>query len=226
MEFAERGSLFQGKDVEEPYSESDTRNLFRDIVSGLEFMHSHQVAHRDIKPENCLRMRDGTVKLSDFGASLHFHSVAEENVTSTEGTAAFMAPEMCQGLFSTTDQAPSFSVCNADIWSAGVSLFNLLFGRVPFDARSVMKMYEAIVQQPLKIPERPAISAECAELLSRMLEKDPAKRANWAEIRNHPWLTEFGKRPMPPMPGADDSTAQSTTAGIVMTSVVLPGASD
>lgn len=101
-------------------------------------VHAHKVVHRDIKPENMLLSSDGHVKIADFGVS-HLFEGENDGVRDTQGSAAFMAPEMCEG------QA-EFSGKAADVWSAGVTLFVFVFGRLPFMAETVHLIYQSIAQ--------------------------------------------------------------------------------
>jgi serine/threonine protein kinase len=169
-------------------------------------VHSQGVAHRDIKPENILLAADSTIRISDFGVSFAFNvddASACDRVRATEGTAAFMAPEMTLGLFATDDSsttvsAPAdFSTRQCDVWAAGVSLFNLVFGTLPFNARTVLQLYEVIARRPLVFPESggACISTQLRHLLALILDKNPQTRATLAQIREHAWFTDNARLP-------------------------------
>lgn len=172
-------------------TENRARSAIVDVLTGLDYLHQHNIAHRDIKPDNLLESGDGTVKISDFGAAVLYEGENSdgEDMQSyhTVGTPAFTAPELCISESSPPAPRKSFA---ADIWSLGSTLFYMVYGRAPFYARSVFEMYDAICKQQLEFPDMPAISKSLQSLIRRMLEKDPIRRATIAEISESPWLTE------------------------------------
>ena len=100
------------------------------------------------------------------------------------GTPAFLAPECCQ--------IGEFHTKRADVWAAGVSMYYMLFGAVPFtDASemcSIAGQMLAIVEQPLSYPQGHSISPHALELLSQLLEKDPEKRISLDSALLSPWI--------------------------------------
>lgn len=132
------------------------RRLFRGIVEGMEYMHTHFLVHRDLKPENVLVTKTGTCKLADFGCA---HSFSEEDeahealrVTRTEGTPHFFAPECVTG--------DSFDPFAVDAWALGVNLYALTFGELPVDGRDAAAMFEALqrFRYGLAPPPSPALA--------------------------------------------------------------------
>jgi len=122
------------------------RATFRDTVLGLEYLHYQNIIHRDIKPANLLMTADGRIKISDFGVSYLGRGPREETngdqsesdvqdvddaveLAKTVGTPAFYAPELCQ----TELDSETYKIDKAiDIWALGVTLYCLIYGRVPF----------------------------------------------------------------------------------------------
>lgn len=80
----------------------------------------------------------------------------------------------------------------------GVTLYCLVTGRIPWDgAGSIIGVQAAIRSEPLKFPEKPALSRNLRELISKMLAKDPAERITLSEMKEHVWLTNHGAEPLP-----------------------------
>ncbi|KAJ3557510.1 hypothetical protein NPX13_g9910 [Xylaria arbuscula] len=147
----------------------EARATFRDTVLGLEYLHYEGVVHRDIKPANLLWTKDHRVKISDFGVSYFGRPIREgepdELVSESEaldfdddlelaktvGTPAFFAPELCY-----TDvehEQPKISE-QIDVWSLGVTLYCLIFARIPFMAEDEFQMFKKIAKEDVYIPRR------------------------------------------------------------------------
>eukprot|EP00003_Mantamonas_plastica_P025263 TRINITY_DN4918_c0_g1_i1.p2 TRINITY_DN4918_c0_g1~~TRINITY_DN4918_c0_g1_i1.p2 ORF type:complete len:381 (+),score=95.73 TRINITY_DN4918_c0_g1_i1:1320-2462(+) len=161
------------------------RRYMRDLILGLEYLHTQHVIHRDIKPENLLLSKDGTLKISDFGVSeLVFE---DEMIRKTAGTPAFLAPEICSG--------DSFHGPGVDIWAAGITLYVMMYGRVPFRSGNIPAMYTMIKEAPIElITER---HPDLVNLLLGMLDRDVTKRSTIKDLREHPFITNNGMDPLP-----------------------------
>jgi calcium/calmodulin-dependent protein kinase kinase 2 len=105
-----------------PLPEPRSLNYFRQLLLAVEFLHHHHIIHRDIKPANILLCSDDVIKLSDFGISHIFAD--EDTLTKSAGTPAFSPPE--------TRLGTAFEGRPVDVWAMGVTLFALLFARLPF----------------------------------------------------------------------------------------------
>ncbi|KAK4155914.1 kinase-like domain-containing protein [Chaetomidium leptoderma] len=171
-----------------PYEEEQCRYWFRDLILGIEYLHSQGVVHRDIKPENLLLTDDDVLKIVDFGVSEMFEKSDDMRTAKSAGSPAFLPPELCVA------RHGDVSGKAADIWSMGVSLYCLRYGRIPFERDGVLEMYEAIKTDEPKLPsdENP----DFVDLMGRLLEKDPEKRINMLELREHPWVTKGGTDPL------------------------------
>jgi [calcium/calmodulin-dependent protein kinase] kinase len=139
-------------------------------------VHAQGIVHRDIKPDNCLVTADDCLKFVDFGVSEMFSKDQPDMTTSkSAGSPAFMPPELC------VVRHGEVSGRAADIWSMGVTLFCLAFGHIPFEQTGMLELFEAIKGDELKIPD--GCDRELADLLRRLLEKDPSKRIKMDDIR-------------------------------------------
>lgn len=137
-------------------------------------MHEQGVIHRDIKPDNLLLSEDDVLKVVDFGVSQMFEKSSDMRTAKSAGSPAFLPPELCGKHAEVSGKA-------ADIWSMGVSLFCLRYGRIPFNRDGMMEMYEAIKTDEPRIPDdgNPVL----VDLFRRILEKDPEKRIQMPELR-------------------------------------------
>ncbi|OKL58942.1 hypothetical protein UA08_05637 [Talaromyces atroroseus] len=150
------------------------RNAFRDAVLGLEYLHYQGIIHRDIKPANLLVTAKGQVKISDFGVSYLGRPIRdeeEEQVTETDatelddargelsktvGTPAFYAPELCYSGDDYVDakgKGPKITGA-IDIWSLGVTLYGMIFGRLPFVSDDEYSLFQSIGKNELFIPKK------------------------------------------------------------------------
>mmetsp|Transcript_13101 Transcript_13101/g.33229 ORF Transcript_13101/g.33229 Transcript_13101/m.33229 type:complete len:488 (-) Transcript_13101:283-1746(-) len=169
VEYTARGVVMDSSKLEgvKPLSEDGVREIMRDVVCGLEYLHVQRIVHRDIKPDNLLRAGDGTVKLGDLGEAKYYAatSVDAKAKSSAPGTPAFIAPELCM-----SDKSPKAPVESyaADVWSLGATIYYMVYGRAPFLAKNVFEIYEAICSQKLTFPDSPKISKKLKDLLKNV----------------------------------------------------------
>ncbi|XP_051554624.1 serine/threonine-protein kinase STK11-like isoform X2 [Myxocyprinus asiaticus] len=175
-----------------PNGEANVKKYFCQLLDGLEYLHSQGIVHKDIKPGNLLLTTDGTLKISDLGVAEALHPFAEDDTCRTsQGSPAFQPPEIANGL-------DTFSGFKVDIWSAGVTLYNITTSLYPFEGDNIYKLFENIGKGDYSIPE------ECGPLLSDllrgMLEYDPVKRFSIQRIRQHNWVRKKHPPSEPPVP--------------------------
>ena len=158
-------------------SEKLAKRYFRQIVTAISYCHNLHVVHRDLKPENVVFFEQlGVVKLTDFGFSNQF--VPGKQLETFCGSLAYSAPEILLG---TKYDAPK-----VDIWSLGVILFMLVCGRLPFEEANDSETLTKIMDCEYQLP--PHLSPECCSLISRLLIRDPSKRATLDEVLQDEWL--------------------------------------
>eukprot|EP00127_Corallochytrium_limacisporum_P000606 Clim_evm5s22 gene=Clim_evmTU5s22 len=174
--------------------ETTARKYIVQLLLAVETMHHYGIAHRDIKPDNILVSSDGGVKLADFGIAVAMDKTMTRG-TGTEGTPAFLSPEVIDYDEDEYDSPPRGQP--ADIWAMGVTFYMMVVGRAPFMSKSIPLLYDKIIEEEVTWPEDIDVTPECKRLIERMLEKDPEKRITAQEIRSDPWITAFGAYPLP-----------------------------
>ncbi len=104
-------------------------------------MHANDIVHRDIKPDNLLLSKDNVLKIVDFGVSEMFVK-GNDKLKKSAGSPAFMAPELC------VVKHGEVSGRATDIWSMGVTLYCMIYGKTPFISGNILELYEMIKEQP------------------------------------------------------------------------------
>ncbi len=146
------------------------------VADGLKAAHSRGIVHRDIKSENIMAGNENRVKIMDFGLAKLGGGAGLTRTGSTVGTIAYMAPEQIQS--AEVDQ-------RADLWSLGVVLYEMLTGRLPFQAEhEAAVMYEILNVEPKALQVfRSDVPNHVQSLVSHLLQKDASKRiASAAEV--------------------------------------------
>ncbi|KAJ9510752.1 hypothetical protein QJQ45_027611 [Haematococcus lacustris] len=190
MEFMEGGPVLTREALEkrEKLPESLALAYFRDMIKALDYLHSHKVVHGDLKPENVLMAANGEVKLSDFGCSKIF-ATGNEYLERCNGTPAFLAPEMMK-------PNTRYRGRPTDVYALGACLYTLVFGRIPFSAPNLYKLFQVVQNEPVRYPEDTPVSDALRHMLGAMLTKNPRERISLPQLMTHPWVTMFGQFPL------------------------------
>lgn len=179
MEYVENGNLLDYVNDNGRLSEEQARRYFGQLISVLEYLHlDKKVAHRDLKCENVLLDRYNNIRLIDFGLSNMFNDICPQ-LTTACGSPAYAAPEMIKG--HTYTQA-------ADIWSAGILLYSIVAGHLPYDDDNLQRLLQKIVYTDVFYPS--ILSPPLVDLLKKMICKDPESRINIERIKEHPWFSQ------------------------------------
>lgn len=180
---------------------------------GLDYAHRNGVVHRDVKPGNLLRSDDDVVKLADFGIAKATEQSSITQVGSVLGTAAYLAPEQARG----EDAGP-----RADLYSLGVVAYQLLSGRLPYEATSLSEL--ALKQQreaPMRLDDlNPAVPQTLSDAVAMALALEPGGRP--ADAATFERYLRDGARGIPPV-GDADHTAHLPT-GTAATRILRGGA--
>lgn len=177
LEYVDGKWVWEGSGPPGGIGEDTARKYLRDIVSGLMYLHAHNIVHGDIKPDNLLVTRSGTVKIGDFSVSQVVEDDNDE-LRRSPGTPVFTAPECCLGL--------TYHGKAADTWAVGVTLYCMVLGQYPFLGETLQDTYDKIVNNPLVLPDE--LNSQLKDLLEGLLCKDPAQRMTLDAVANHTWV--------------------------------------
>ena len=179
QELVENGNLLDYINNCKGLSESQASHIFIQLISVLDYLHNvRHVVHRDLKAENVLLDRNNNIRLVDFGLSKAF-TRDDPFLKTTCGSPAYVAPEIIR-------EQPY--TASADIWSAGILLYAMTVGQLPFNGENISYMLQQIL---LVNPRMPChLTPPLRNLLERLLAKDPKSRVTISEIKNHPWIIE------------------------------------
>ena len=161
-------------------AEGTVASVFSQVMDAVCFLHRNRIAHRDLKPENILFGTSNSVKLTDFGFAILCDS--KGLVKGKYGTVSFCAPEVLEG--------QEYDPFKADIWSCGIILFTMLFGRVPWTVSSSKQIEAQVISSQFFIPA--TVSSDAYDLLTKMLQHDFDKRITAEEVLRHPFLVSAG----------------------------------
>lgn len=194
LEFCDGFELYDMIEARGRLDDSVARFFFRQICSGLKYLHSLGIAHRDISLENVMVSKLGICKFIDFGMCV----VVQQQTLSTGQVVSQMVPQMMicgkknyiapEVIRKTTPINPLL----ADNWGLGVELFIMLTGVPPFDAAIDMDArFKMIVQgrlaellQQWQIP----VDSRAIDLLNHLFKLNPWERPSFEEIMAHPWM--------------------------------------
>uniref|UniRef100_A0A6Q2YR19 Protein kinase domain-containing protein n=1 Tax=Esox lucius TaxID=8010 RepID=A0A6Q2YR19_ESOLU len=188
LEHVSGGELFDYLVKKGRLTPKEARKFFRQIISALDFCHSHSICHRDLKPENLLLDEKNNIRIADFGmASLQ---VGDSLLETSCGSPHYACPEVIRG--------EKYDGRRADVWSCGVILFALLVGALPFDHDNLRQLLEKVKSGVFHMPH--FIPPDCQALLKGMIEVDPEKRLTLEVIQKHTWYQSGRNEPCPEQP--------------------------
>ena len=163
------------------YIEKKARPSYKEAVSiaiqvsmGIEAAHNNHIIHRDIKPQNIIISKDGKVKVTDFGIA---KAATSNTITSNVmGSVHYTSPEQARG---------GYSDEKSDIYSLGITMFEMLTGRVPFNGETTVAIAIKHIQEEMPSPKEfvPEIPSSVASIVLKCCQKSPDRRyQNMAEL--------------------------------------------
>jgi|GEM_PF-2315522 len=177
MEFVDgptlKAELQQRRANSRAFTLRETARLFGGLAAAVDYAHSHGMIHRDLKPANIMFNADGHVVLTDFGVALILGAMHYTLTGALSGTPAYMSPEQGQG--QSGDE-------RSDIYSLGVILYELVTGRIPFDADTPVAIMIKHMNDPLPLARtvNPNVSEAVERVILKALSKKPEDRYSTA----------------------------------------------
>lgn len=185
------------------FPEWQGRDYFKQLIDGLEYIHGIGIIHKDIKPSNLLINTSEHLKISDFGVAEQLDPfAADDSCTTSQGSPAFQPPEVANGV-------DVFAGFKLDVWATGVTLFNIMTGKYPYEGDNIYKLFESIGKDELIIPNE--VEPPLKILLKGLLEKDFKDRFTIDQIRATQWFrTKYYKiGEKVPFPALDSSNSEN-----------------
>lgn len=176
MELCAGGDMLNFVRKRKKLDELTSKILFKQIIEGIGYIHTQRILHRDIKLDNILLDGKGNVKIADFGVSKSVKK--NETMYEQSGTPAYIAPEIIRD--------KGYRGFKADLWSAGVVLFAMLYGTVPFKANNMKDLHKQIMEARYNLKDE--ITSEAKNLIQCLLNPDPDSRYTVKQTLAHPWL--------------------------------------
>ncbi len=174
LEYAAKGELYNILTQKEKFDDREAAGYIRQMTKTLIHCHKKHVIHRDIKPENILMSHNGTLKLSDFGWSVHAPSSRRETFC---GTLDYLPPEMIA-------REPHNEM--VDVWALGVLTYEFICGEPPFQAETNKETYKRILNIDIHYPSH--VTPDARDFISRLLKRKPEERMLLTDALDHPWL--------------------------------------
>lgn len=157
------------------FSETTAAKYIYQVTDALHYCHLNKVIHRDIKPENLLLGLDGSIKVSDFGWSVHAPSLKRKTMC---GTLDYLPPEMVKH-----EHYDEY----VDNWCVGVLCYEFLVGKPPFESPDNNQTFKKIVGVQYKFPSHVCLGAR--DLIRKLLVLKPEERLSLPNVMKHEWIT-------------------------------------
>ncbi|EJW01297.1 CAMK/CAMKL protein kinase [Edhazardia aedis USNM 41457] len=177
LEYVEGQELYDYISKNKKVSTEKSKIIFKKIMEGIYYLHSHFIIHRDLKPENIMITEDGVVKIIDFGFATTFR--LDEYCNSHCGSPFYASPEMIR--------SSKYIGPEVDIWSLGCILYVMVHGYFPFKGNEVNELYSNVLKGDFQINVN---DQELIDLLKQMIDTDRNTRITTEKVLIHNWFND------------------------------------
>ncbi|KAI1900144.1 hypothetical protein AGOR_G00046990 [Albula goreensis] len=178
LEYCSRRSLAHILKARKVLTEPEVRYYLRQIMSGMQYLHEHEILHRDLKLGNFFVSESMELKVGDFGLAARLEPQGNRRKTIC-GTPNYLSPEVLnkQG-----------HCCESDVWALGCVMYTMLLGKPPFETTNLKETYRCIREARYTLPS--SLSLPARQLITSMLAKNPQDRPSLQEILTHQFFTQ------------------------------------
>ncbi|OHT12620.1 Spindle assembly checkpoint kinase [Tritrichomonas foetus] len=184
LEYCERGSLMNMIRKNGPINPINLKEFCHQILKGLQYIHSQNIAHRDIKPDNIFVTYKNTVKIADFGFSQYVET--GQKIDDCRGSIAYCSPEILKKAV--------FDPFKADIWALGVTFYVMATGKAPFTGNTPNALRHSIEMGIFLMPSN--IDESFADMIKKMIVIDPARRLTPNQLLEHDYFKSEKRGPL------------------------------
>lgn len=181
LEYCEQGTLMDKIKKNGPLNGPQLVDICQQILKGISYIHSQNIAHRDIKPENIFITYKNTIKIADFGFSSYVE--AGQKVDDFRGSIGYCSPEILK--------QNVHDLLKADIWALGVTFYVIATGQLPFPKTSNTVLRHSIETGMYLMPRH--LDPDMTDLIKKMIVVDPQQRLSAYELLSHPFFNSNKK---------------------------------
>lgn len=168
-EFIKGQTLREKLEFTTRFSCQEACSIMLQLASAVGYIHDHGIIHRDIKPQNIYYLSDSTVKIGDFGIAIFVNDFSDEKSDAVVGSVHYLAPEVSKG---------KNSSIQSDIYALGVTFFELVTGRLPFEGDDPVDIAISHIKKPFPKPHsfNPDIPERIEQIILKATQKEPKLR--------------------------------------------------
>ena len=202
LEYSQRGDLLDYINKQRGLSELKCKNIFKQLVDAMAYIHSNHYVHLDIKPDNILLFDNDVIKLADFGFAEKYDP--NQSCIRARGSGIYAAPELFKKI-------PTIGP-ELDIWSAGITLYCIFYFHMPIinsNSKNAMEALDQLEQQGLQFNSSKTVSIDFINLVKSMLNFNSTNRITIKQIQQSVWLNNDNlKLDLTKLNVGDDSPVQ------------------